>query len=68
MQTLLIEPLTDCHFCETTKNGCYCRILDTARCKDKKTKRVCTFYEEKNAYKERQKAFELSQERGRGHD
>ena len=57
MQTL-IEPLKQCYFCEQVKDGYKCRILDTVRCKDKKTKKVCTFYETKPEYEARQKAFE----------
>ena len=67
MQTL-IEPLKQCYFCDRNKGGYACRILETARCKDKKTKKVCSFYETKPDYEARQKAFELSQERGRGYD
>ena len=57
MQTL-IEPLEDCEFCNEVKGGYKCRILDTVRCKDKKTKKVCTFYETKPEHEARQKAFE----------
>ena len=67
MQTL-IEPLKQCYFCEQVKDGYKCRILDTVRCKDKKTKKVCTFYETKPEYEARQKAFEESQTRGRGYE
>ena len=58
MQTVLIEPLTDCAFCDKCKGGYKCRILETLRCIDKDTKKVCTFYEEKSAYNARQKEFE----------
>lgn len=64
MQTVLIEPLTDCAFCDKCKGGYKCRILETVRCKDKKTKKVCTFYETKADFVARQNAFN----RGREHD
>lgn len=64
----LKEPIKQCVYCEKVKDGYKCRILDTVRCKDKKTKKVCTFYETKADFVERQKAFELSQERGRGYE
>ena len=62
MQTL-IEPLEDCEFCNEVKGGYKCRILDTARCKNKKTKKVCTFYETTRHYAERQEAFETRERR-----
>jgi hypothetical protein len=64
MQTL-IEPLKQCVFCDALRGTYTCRILDTARCKDKKTKKVCTFYETTRQYAERQEAFELKERRRR---
>ena len=57
MQTVLIDPLEDCEFCDKCKGGYKCRILGTVRCIDKNAKKVCTFYEEKSAYNARQNAF-----------
>lgn len=57
MQTL-IEPLKQCNFCQKNRDGYECRILDTVRCKNKKTKKVCSFYETKPDFEARLEAFE----------